>query len=225
MPRPPAGQKGRIAQVRAAFDVTRRNDPRMLPIVVGTFLGVLAVFVVAGLLTGQVVLLPVLGFAMALLAATSLFGRRAQRSAFAQVEGQPGAAVAVIQSMRGDWRVTPVVAVNRHQDLVHRVIGRPGVILVAEGQPGRVTQLISNERRRVARVAAETPIYDVVIGDGEGQVPLRRLQGHLTKLPRNLKPPQVREVEGRMRALGQAQPPIPKGPIPRNARAPRGRPR
>jgi len=159
---------------------------------------------------------------LALMAATIVFGRRAATAAFAQVEGQPGAAAAVLQSMRGNWRVTPVVAVNpRSRDLVHRVVGRPGIVLVGEGPPARVAQLLSQERKKVARVAADTPVYEVQAGDEDGQVPLRKLQTHLAKMPRNLKPAQVNAIEARMRALGGATVPIPKGPMP--TRIPRGR--
>lgn len=197
----------------------------MLPIVIGVLFAVVAVFVLLGILLHHTIIFTIFGALFGLLAATSIFGRRAQGAAFARVEGQPGAAVAVVQSMRGLWNVTPVVAVNRTQDVVHRVTGRPGIILIGEGHPARLSQLLGQEKRRVGRVAAETPVYDVVIGEGEGRIALRKLQGHLMKLPHNLKPAQVRQVEGRLRALGTAQPPVPKGPMPRNARVPRGRPR
>jgi len=194
----------------------------MLPIIIGVFIAVLVLFVLLGVLLHHWVIFTIFGVLFGLLAATSIFGRRAQGAAFAQVEGQPGAAVAVVQSMRGLWNVTPVVAVNRAQDVLHRVTGKPGIILVGEGQPGRLSPLLGQEKRRIGRVAVEIPVYDVIIGDGEGQVPLRKLQSHLMKLPNNLKPAQVREVEGRLRALGAAQPPVPKGPMPRGTRMPRG---
>jgi len=111
----------------------------------------------------------------------------------------------------------------RGRDLVHRAIGRPGIVLVGEGAPPRVAQLIVQERRKVARVAADTPVYDVQVGDEDGQVPLRKLQAHLGKLPRNLKPAQVNAVDARLRALGGATVPIPKGPLPKSGRVPRGR--
>jgi hypothetical protein len=218
-------RRARFSQLRQAFTLTRQNDPKMLPIVLGVFFGVLLVFVLLGILLSHPIYFTIFGVLFGLLAAFSVFGRRAQRAALSQVEGQPGAAVAVIQSMRGQWDVTPVVAVSRNQDVVHRVIGRPGVILIGEGNPARVGVLLGQEKRRIARVASETPMYDIVIGDGDGQIPLRRLQVHLTKMPHNLKPAQVRMVEGRMRALGAAKPPVPKGPMPRNVRMPRGRPR
>jgi Domain of unknown function (DUF4191) len=217
---------GRVKQFRAAFSMTRKNDPKLVPYMLGAFTLGLAISLGLGLLTGHLIYATVMGVLIGLSAATLIFGRRAQASAFASVEGQPGAAAAVLQSMRGDWRVNPAVGFNRHQDLVHRVIGRPGVVVVGEGVPGRAAGLVAQERRRVARVVGDVPIYDVLVGDSEGQVPLRKLQTHCMKLPRNLKPAQVNAVEARLRALGGTNVPMPKGPLPKGAKMPRGvRPR
>jgi len=153
------------------------------------------------------------------LAATFVFGRRAQRAAFSQVEGQPGAAGWVLGNMRGDWRVTQGVQVTAQLDAVHRVLGRPGVVLVGEGAPHRVRGLIAQEKKRVARVVGDTPIYDVILGDGEGEVSIRRLNNHLVKLPRNLTQAQVNALEKRLAALGGTKAaPLPKGPMPTRAR-------
>ncbi len=212
----------RGAQLRAAFTMTRRADPRFLPIFLGTGLGVFVVMFGVGLILGQPIYYGIIGLLIALVAMMVVFTRRAQAAAYSEIDGQPGAAAAVLQGMRGDWRVTPAVAFNRNQDLVHRVIGRPGVILIGEGSPTRVGQLIGQERKRVQRVAADIPVYDLQVGEGEGQVPLRKLQSKLTRLPRNLKGGAVNAVEGRMRALGTTNIPLPKGPLPRGARMPKG---
>ncbi len=214
---------GRVAQMRAVYSMTRESDPRILAWIALPALAVLVVGVVLGVVLGAPVYGTILAVAVALLLATFIFGRRASAAMYAQVEGRPGAAAAVLQGMRGDWRVTPAVAFNRNQDLVHRVIGRPGIVLVGEGtSPTRVQQLLTQEKKRVTRVAADIPTYEVLVGDsGEKAVPIRGLQRHLTKLPRNLKTNQLDAVEGRMRALGGQNMPIPKGPIP--TRVPRGK--
>ncbi len=210
--------------MRAAFQLTRKNDPKMLPLVLGATVAVLAAFVLLGILLHHPIYFSIIGVLLSLMAATIVFGRRASAAAFTQIEGQPGAAAAVLQSMRGNWRVTPVVAVNpRGRDLVHRVVGRPGIVLVGEGSPVRVASLMSQERKKVGRVAADTPVYEVQAGDEDGQVPLRKLQTHLAKMPRNLKPAQVNAIEARMRALGGATVPIPKGPLPKSGKIPRGK--
>ena len=116
--------------------------------------------------------------------------------------------------MRGDWRVTSGAAGNRELDAVHRVLGRPGIVLVGEGAPQRVRGLIAQEKRRIAKVVGDTPIYDVVVGDGEGQVPLKKLSAHVMKLPRNLSGAEVNALGKRMSALGGARMPVPGGPLP-----------
>jgi hypothetical protein len=110
---------------------------------------------------------------------------------------------------------------------VHRVVGRPGIVLVGEGAPNRVGNLLANEKRKHARVAPDTPIYDIVVGDGKDQVPLRRLSKDVMKLPRNLRPAEVTELLHRLKALSanRQQLPIPKGPLPKNVKLPPGAPR
>lgn len=218
-----AATGGRFDQVRTVFAFTRERDPRLVPLLALPAAAIFAVLLGVGFAVGHPIYLGVLGVLLAVLWVTSTFSRRSMSAQYASVEGQPGAAAAVLQGMRGDWRVSAAVSVNRNADLVHRVAGRPGVVLVGEGAPSRVAQLIAQEKRRVLRVAADVPVYEVLVGDGEGQVPLRKLQQHLVRLPRNLRAAQVDGVESRLRALGGPSAPIPKGPLPRGARMPRGR--
>jgi hypothetical protein len=211
---------GRIKQIRMVAGMIRQANPRAMPVVILSGAGVLAAFVIAGLLTGLAALLIPLGVLLGLLVSMLLFGRYAQSAQYAAVEGQPGAAAAILQSMRGNWTVTPAVSANRSMDVVHRTVGRPGVILVAEGQPARVASLLAAEKKRVSRVAYDVPIYDFVIGDGEGQVPIRRLQRKIMRLPRALTPGQVSDLNHRLRALPQSLQ-MPKGPLPRTGRLPK----
>ena len=203
--------------------MTRKADPKLPLLVLGPALLVLAVLVVVGILIGHPIYLSILGVLGALVTGMALFGRRATATMYAQVEGQPGAAASVLQTLRGDWRTTPAVAFNRNMDLVHRVIGRPGVVLVAEGSATQLRQLITDQKRRVGRVAPETPIYEVLIGDGEGQVPLRKLQQHMMRLPRNISRKEISGLEARMKALGGTNVPMPKGPMPKPGQIPRGK--
>ena len=165
------------------------------------------------LLDSPLIFLP-FAILLGLLAALIVFGRRAQGSAYRQVEGQPGAASWVLEGMRGDWRVSSGVAGTRELDALHRVLGRPGIVLVGEGNPQRVRGLIAAEKRRMAKVVGDTPIYDVVVGDGEGQVPLKKLSTHVMKLPRNLSGAEVNSLGKRMAALGTQRLPMPGGPLP-----------
>jgi hypothetical protein len=100
------------------------------------------------------------------------------------------------------------------------VIGLPGVILVGEGSPQRLRSLLAQEKKRTARLIGDTPIYDVMIGNEEGQVPLKELQRYLTKLPRNIDTKRMDQIEGRLSALSSRSggPAMPKGPMPTNAK-------
>lgn len=211
---------GRLKQIRLVASLIRKSNPKAMPIIIGSGLGVLAVLVVVGLLTGLAAFLIPLGVIFGVLIALILFGRYAQSAQFAAIEGQPGAAAAVLQNMRGNWTVTPTIAANRNMDVVHRAVGRPGVILVGEGNPNRLASLLAAEKKRVARVAYEVPITEFQIGDGDGQVPISKLQRKIMRLPRQLKPAAVSDINHRLKAL---QPTLqaPKGPIPRNVRQPK----
>jgi hypothetical protein len=197
----------------------KQADPKAMPIVFASALGTLAVFVVLSVFFGWMLL--IVGVPTALLVGMFIFSRMAQRLQYATLDGQPGAALAVLTTMRGNWYVEEKpVAVNRDQDLVFRIVGYPGVILISEGPSNRVQRMLLAEKKRVQRVAVDVPIYDVQCGPGEGQIPLAKLQRHLMKLPRNIKKGSVSEVNNRMRALTPTMP-MPKGPVPRGVRMPR----
>jgi hypothetical protein len=212
-----------------AFGMARRHDKWLIPLMVVTPIVVLGAFIALSLFVlGHIIFFSIFGVLFAGLATLVVFGRRATTAAYLEVEGRPGAAAGVLQGLRGAWRVQPAVAITRNQDFVHRAVGRPGIVLVGEGAPHRVGQLLVQEKRRVGRAAPEIPIYEVNVGDADGQVPIRKLQAHLNKLPRNMKPNKVRELDNRLRALGAGQPPLPKGPIPgfrpgQTPRVPRGK--
>ena len=211
---------GRIKQIRMVAGIIRKSDPRALPLVALAGIGVIAVFVIVGLVTGLVGLLTPLGVAFGLMVSMIIFGRYAQSAQYKAVEGQPGAAAAIMQSMRGNWTVTPAVSANRSMDVVHRAVGRPGVVLVGEGSPNRLASLLAAEKKRVSRVAFDVPIYDLQVGDEEGQIPIRKLQRKLMRLPRNLKGPAVADLNFRLKALPQSLQ-APKGPMPRTGRMPK----
>ena len=206
--------KSQAGMMRQAYSMTYRNDPKLPWVMLIAFVVVVAVVELIGILLGSPFVFLPIAVLLGLLAALIVFGRRAQGTAYRQVEGQPGAASWVLEGMRGDWRVSSGVAGNRELDAVHRVLGRPGIVLVGEGSPQRVRGLIAQEKRRIAKVVGDTPIYDVVVGDGEGQVPLKKLSSHVMKLPRNLTAAEVNALGRRMSALGGARMPVPGGPLP-----------
>lgn len=201
-----------------AFTMTRKRDSRLVPYMLLAFIVVGGIIELLAFVLGHPILFLVPAVLFGVLAATIVFGRRAQKAAYSQMGNSPGAALMVLKGMRGDWRVTEAVAATTQLDTVHRVLARPGVILVGEGSPHRVRNLIAQEKKRVNRVVGETPIYTIMIGDEEDQVPISKLQAHLVKLPRNVLPKELGALEKRLQALpGARKSGIPAGPIPAKA--------
>jgi Domain of unknown function (DUF4191) len=213
-----AAARERRGQLWQAFNMQRREDKRLLPYMVGAFVLIVGASVAFGLWAGGLTMITIipLGVVVGALVAFVIFSRRAQRSMFSKAEGQTGAAAWVLDNMRGKWRVTPGVAATGHFDAVHRVLGRPGVMLVGEGSAARVKPLLAQEKKRTARLVGDVPIYDIVVGSGEGEVPLGKLERHLTRLPNNITAKQIDSLESRLAALGSraGAAVLPKGPLP-----------
>ena len=204
-----------------AFKVTRANDPRLIPLMLIWGVVAAAVVYVAFLwLSGSVIYPIVLAVLAGLLAAMFAFSRRAQRTMFLRAEGEPGAAGWMLQQqLKGDWRLTQGVAGTAQLDAVHRLVGRPGIVLVGEGSAYRVRGLLAQEKKRVARIAGDTPIYDLVVGTGEGDIRLAKLSRYLLKLPANLSKEQVKALDKRLSALSSVgKPALPQGPLPQGAK-------
>jgi hypothetical protein len=211
---------GRIKQIRMVAGMLRERNPRALPLVALAGIGVAAVVIVIGWVVGLLYAFIPLGILFGLMAAMLLFGRFATSAQYDAIEGQPGAAAAVLQNLRGGFTTTPAIAANRNMDVVHRTVGKPGVILVGEGSPTRLPSLLAAEKRRISRIASQIPIYDFQVGNGEGQIPIRQLNKKIMKLPRNIRGQAVAELNFRLNALPQ-QLQMPKGPPPRAARMPK----
>lgn len=218
-----ARTRTQVQQLRTAYTTTAASDPRLLPVLVATAVITVAVAVGLGFAVDRPVLGAVVGLLLAVAITLSVFGRRASGAAMAQIEGRPGAAAAVLQSMRQPWRVTPAVAFSGKQDMVHRAVGRPGVVLVGEGRSARVTALLRQEAKKVQRVVGDTPVHEIRIGNGEDDVSLSKLRMHLMRLPRAVKKSDIAELERRLSSVGSRDLPLPKGPMPTSRRRPRPR--
>lgn len=213
-----AEARARRRQVYEAFKMQRREDKMLLPLMIGTLLLSVAVIFGLGYIWNVHWFVLPFGIGVGLLLAVLIFGRRVQRNVYAKADGQPGAAAWALENLRGRWKVTPAVAGTTQLDAVHRVIGRPGIVLVAEGAPHRVKVLLAQEKKRISRLVGDTPIYDVLVGTDENQVPLRHLQRHLMKLPRNISLKQMDSLESKLAALGSRGAALPKGPMPQGAK-------
>ncbi|MGH3324572.1 MAG: DUF4191 domain-containing protein, partial [Streptomyces sp.] len=154
---------GRLKQIAQTYKMTRRADRKIGWILAGVGLVTFGVVLAAGFLIDHPVYAGILGAVLALLAMAIIFGRRAERAAFGQMEGQPGAAAAVLDNIGKQWSITPAVAMNRNQDVVHRAVGRAGIALVGEGNPNRLRPLLASEKKRMARVVSDVPVHDFIV--------------------------------------------------------------
>lgn len=230
MSSPATSDLSRRQQLVRSYKMAKQSDPRLGLWVWGSaLLGFLVGFGLTWALPGEGalswVLAVVTGLLVAVLAGMIVFGRRAQTAAYAQMDGQVGAAAAALSMLRGKWKVDPAVGFTKQQDVVHRVVGPPGIVLVGEGSSqARLRKLMINERRSHERVLSEIPIHEVVCGKGEGEVPLDQLIKHVRKLGRQVKPAQITDILGRLRALdaNRSNIPLPKGPVPTSMKGMRG---
>ena len=219
----------RRQQLVATYRMTKQTDAKIGLWMLGSFLlfGALG-FGLFYVLPGEGVIGWIMstvgGLLLGVLAMMIVFSRRAQRTAYARMEGQPGAAASALTMLKRGWKSDPVIAFTKQQDVVHRVVGPPGIVLIGEGNPHRVRQLMTSERRKHERVAAETPIHEVYVGHEPGQVPLSKLVRHVTKLGRQVKPAEMTDVLNRLKALDANRSAItmPKGPVPTSMKGMRG---
>jgi hypothetical protein len=216
-------------QLWQTYKVTAEVDKQLNLFLIGGFVGSVVLLTIVGIFASPWWMWLLLGITAGLTADLWILLERAKRATFTRYAGQPGSAeVALSMLDKKKWEYTAAITANRQLDVVHRVIGPPGIILVAEGQPGRVKALVSAEVKKHEQVAYGVPVTTVMMGDAEGQVPLADLNKHLTKLPKKLAAAQITDVKVRLRALDAVRPkvPLPRGPMPSMkgaARAMRGR--
>lgn len=215
---------GRIRQIRQAYKVTHEYDRKLPYLLLACFLVPVAVGVVVGLLWDHLIYLTVMGLLVGLLLSMVMLVRRAKAATYKRYAGQTGSAEVALSMLPKQWISSPVVAATRQQDVVHRTLGPGGLVLVGEGDPARVRQLLASEARKHERVAYGVTVTTLVMGDADNQVPLDKLAERIRKLPKVLQPNQVTDLRQRLRALDAVRPPVgmPKGPMPTNARQVRG---
>jgi hypothetical protein len=206
----------RFQTFRDAYKVTKSVKPWIPFALIGIFLLTWAIGIGVGIALGHPVYFAFIFLPLSVLMTLLFFTRQAGTAAYSSIEGQIGAGASVLMAIRKGWSTTPAVSVARNQDMVHRSVGRAGIVLTGEGSNG-VNQMLTEERRKTERFAPGVPITLVVVGDEKSQVPLRKLQKHLQKLPKKLTARQMREVRARLKAVGGLSIPIPKGPMPTRA--------
>jgi len=216
----PKIKKVRFQTFRDAYSVTKSVKPWIGAGIVGVFAITWAIGISIGLVIGHPIYIGFVALPVAVLAAMFFFTRIASSAAYVSIEGQIGAGASVLMAIRKGWTTTPAVAVTKNQDMVHRSVGRAGIVLTGEGTQA-VRAMLQDERKKAERFAPGVPVTEIYVGDGAGQVSLRKLQKHLAKLPKKLSAHQMREVRARFKAIGGMSMPIPKGPMPKGIRVPK----
>ncbi|MGV8908315.1 MAG: DUF4191 domain-containing protein [Propionicimonas sp.] len=216
-------------QIWQTYKVTAESDPQLNLWLLGAFGGVVVLSVILGIVLGTWWMWLLLGVMGGLTAALWLLLDRAKKATFVRYAGQPGSAeVALSMLDKKKWFYTPVITATRQLDVIHRAVGPGGIVLIGEGTPARVRTLLASEAKKHEQVAYGVGVITILMGDGEGQIPLPKLANHLKKLPKKLEASQVTDVKARLRALDASRPkvPIPRGPLPSTKgvnRAMRGR--
>lgn len=218
-----AKRKQTWSQMWQAFKLQKARDKKLVPYMLLGFAAPILILLVIGLLIGGpwAWFLPLMGIPIGLTVAMWIFSKRIENTVYGEAEGQPGAAAWALDNLRSGvgmvWNVKTGVQANQHMDAVHRVIGNPGIVLVGEGNEGRVKSMIAREKKSLARFVGETPIYEMMVGTGEGQVPVKGIQRELLRLPRNYNKDQANQLASRVSSMDSvlgARASLPQGPIP-----------
>jgi len=226
-----AKEPGRLKQMLQVFTMTRRNDSTAVwwmllafvaPVLAGVIVGLilardnvfgLILWIVAGALGGVLLFLIVLG-------------RRAEKAAYSQIQGQPGAVGAVLKSsLRRGWTASemPVAVSPKTQDAVYRAVGTGGIVLIGEGPRSRTQKMVDEERRRVSRILPNVAVHVLSVGPDADAIPLHKLAGKMARFKRSLTKAEIYAVSNRLSSLGKNTLPIPKGIDPTRARGQRSR--
>lgn len=215
---------GRFKQIARAYQITHEHDKALPFILIGAFLLPIVVALVVSIFWRHPVYLTFLGILAGLLLAMVMLVRRAKKATFKRYAGQAGSAEVALQMLPKQWVTSPAIAANKSMDAVHRALGPGGLVLIGEGEPGRLKQLLASEVKKHERVAYGVTVTTVIMGQKEGQIPLEKLADHIRKLPKTLQPNQITDVKMRLKALDAVRPqmPVPKGPMPTSPRQMKG---
>lgn len=208
-------EMGRLRQIQQAYKLTHEYDKALPWLLIAAFVIPLAVFLAIGFAVSMPIILGLLGISIGLLCTTIVLTRRVKRATFLRYQGQAGSAEVALNLLGKSWTTSPAIAVTKHKDVVHRAVGRGGVVLIGEGDPGRVRKLLDKEQRTHEKFT-EAVVTTVVMGERANEVPLSQLTRHIEKLPKVLEKYEVQQVTNRLRAIDASRPkmPIPRGPMP-----------
>lgn len=224
-------EPGRIKQMWQVYQMTRRSDPGITWYLILAFVAPIALAIVVSLLfTDNVlgwILYIVTGVLVGLLLSLVILGRRAERAAYSQISGQPGAVGAVLKNgLRRSWigSEEPIAFSPRTKDAVYRAVGRAGVVLIGEGPRSRTQPMIEKERVAIGRLLPNVPVHTIHVGPDADSTPLYKISRTLNKYKRTLTKAEVLQVEKRITSVAKVKGfKIPGGIDPQRIRVPRPR--
>jgi len=227
----PEKEPGRFKQMWQVFQMTRRSDPGITWYLILAFILPVAVAIVLAVLFGGnvigMILYIVTGVLAGVLLVLVVLGRRAERAAYSQIAGQPGAVGAVLKNgLRRSWigNEEPIGFSPKTKDAVYRAVGRAGVVLIGEGPRSRTQPMLDKERAAVARLLPNVPVTLLYVGPDVDSTPLHKISRSLNRLPRKLTKAEVIQVDKRLSSVGKGKGfKIPGGIDPQRMRAPRPR--
>ena len=216
---PQPRKKRRLAQylqnIKDSYTISRRTYPWIGWAMLAAFAVCIAVGVAISFASGMSLWYwLILSIMMALMVAMIILSLTVRRASYAQIEGMPGAAKAVLDPIGRGWYVEPEpVAFTKHQDLVWRLVGRPGVVLIAEGPGTRTRRMLAEEERKVHRLLSTVPIHTLQVGTDAGQVRLTELSKTLRGLPTkptSLTDSEITQVSKRLTSMAGRNLPVPR---------------
>lgn len=224
------GQPGRVKQLFDLYKLTSKENPKALIYALSAFLIIeLAATVLPAIFEPEniigIVLYAVSGTITAILVGLIIMSRHAEIVAYNRIEGQPGAVGAVLDNgFRRGWITssTPVAVNPKTKDLIYRVVGPAGIVVIGEGVRSSLQVLFNEERRKLTKVAHGVPATFITVGKEEGSVRLSALRKNIVKLKRVMRPREIRVVHQRLSTMSMNAP-IPKGVDPNRIRASKGR--
>jgi len=219
----PAPKKTRWYKLIAqAYTQTAPHDRLLLPIILVSVLGPIAIGVAAGLAFGSTVALIyciIFGLFAGILLGLFMLTRRFEKTAFRQMEGVVGGSLAVAQSIRNGWEFdeNPQAVDTKGRGVVFRGVGKTGIVLLAEGG-GPAHRLVDDTTKRLNKLVPGVPVRAIYVGKGPNEVPISKVVKEIKKGKTVLSRGERSAVAARLRAIGGAKLPMPKGVDPMRAR-------
>jgi hypothetical protein len=225
-------EPGRVKQLWQIFVMTKKTDKALVPLLILTLIAPVSAGIAAAILISAgsiltLVLYIITGLMLSVLLTLVVLGNRAERTAYQQISGQPGAVGAVLRSaLRRVWQASefPVAVNPKNQEAVYRAVGKPGVVLIGEGPQSKTKKMLDDERRAVLRAVPDISVHYIFVGPDADATPLHKLSKHMRSFKNSLRKAEVLAVSHRLNSLSRGgKLPIPKGIDPAKARAQRPR--